>query len=483
MRFIFFLSPHFYFLAFPFYIHSTYALGIGNYAVSEKAPLAAILQRNSSANEAVDTLLWHFQQVGHSATRSSCTKSIIRNRYDDDIRARWPERQTNVSGCFTELQLKGHGTKVWQSMSSILGALNNSAAHILSDANVGWSGLDALDAFQKYSDKNCSLLKSVGIRVNGTWYLRVRVTAIASKLDIPRKPHGSVKSMYLTEFVTRDTTNGNLVSIQRLVNDTFGNAMPSATTLLTVTRPACSCSNVGEGPKGRQRLFDFNRWLLFAEQTLLASNVGALFLPLLLALLPLPLFSDTDTLVLILYTLFTDVCNVIPLAFKGAELIFCANNPPRYSQSEVFGLDVLSHIGVAETTVMGCVIRGNLPRIGISLIVVALLAMVLGIYLEVYPYRKRYYRGQKIELKNSAISNSMLLYLWAHERRCTQCSCYGEIYHERLLLQLSKQKRARRINVKRYIPGIDSLLHYGEVGDDSYLRRVNGGERQMTPRF
>ncbi len=449
MRFIFFFSSHFYFFVFLFFTHITFALRFGNYAVSEKAPLTSILQRNSTANQAVDTLLWHFKQVGNSATRYSCTKGIRRNLLYVDIRGRWPQRRTEAAGCFAELQLSGHGAKVWQSMTSVLGALDNSAAHILRDANVGWKALDPLDAFQKYSDKDCSLLQSVGIRVNATWYLRVRVTAIAAEVDDSRMPRGFVRSMYLPEFVTRDKRNGNLVSIQRPVKDASGNIMPRATTVLTVSPAARVYSNVGEGPIGRQRLFDFNRWHLFAEETLLASNIGALFLPLVLALLPLPLFTDTDTLILILYSLLTDVCNALPLAFKGGELLLFANNPPRSGQSEAFGLDVPSHIGVARTDVMGCAIGENLPHMGISLIVVALFTMGIGIFLEIYAYRKRSLRRQKTNVCNVAILNSTLLYLWAQERACTQCTCYGDTYDESDLLQWARQQLARRMGKQR----------------------------------
>ncbi len=361
-----------------------------------------------------------------------------------------------------QLQLKNHGSKVWDSMTSILSALDSSAAEILKETNVGWDRVYSRDAFQRFTDENCFILQSIGLRLDGVWYLRLRLTNTAPESTTFSEAKGIGKRMYLTEYVTRDAKSGNLVSIRRPMNDTAGNLMPRATTVFTIRKLSRRFFNVAEGPRGRQRLFDFNRWHVFARETLLASNIGALFLPLLLALLPLPLFSDTDTLFLILYSLLTDICNALPLAFKGGELILFANDPPRSAQSLVFGLDNPTHLGGIQTWVMGCRTPENLSLIGSSLIVIALLAMALGIYLEVYTYRKQQYRKEEAKLNDVAISNNTLVYLWAQERRCTKCTCYGDIYYESDLLKWAKQKRERRISMIRYIPGIHSLLHHGE---------------------
>lgn len=430
-------------------------LKIGSYGVSERAPLAAILQRNITANNAIDTLLWHFNQVDKASSYSSCEKSLLINTLFTDLRVRWPEHSKDPAGCIGEINLKNHGTKVWHAMNAVLHTLDDSASEILKYTKVGWNNLYARDAFQRFADESCSIQQAIGIRVRSVWYVRLRVTATAPE-DIT-----SPNRIYLTEYVTRDKSTGNLISVGRPVNDTNGKVMRRATTVLTIRRSRGRIFNVAQGPAGRQRLFDFRRWNYYATETLLTSNVGALVLPLMLALLPLPLFSETDTLVLILYSLLTDVCNSLPLLFKGYELLSFAFNPPLSASASYIGLDVPNRIGGIRTWVMGCNTDRDLKLIGVWFIIVSVFAMVLGICLEVYTYRKLIYIKHKRELDDAATSNSALVHLWALEKRCSKCSCYGDIYHEGALLHWSRRKLERRISMIRYIPGVHSLIHHG----------------------
>ncbi len=138
------------------------------------------------------------------------------------------------------------------------------------------------------------------------------------------------------------------------------------------------------------------KWLIYVAQSIRASNVATLVLPLLLCLLPATLFIDGGTKVGFVHSVMTKVLNVLPLSFKGAELIHLAKNPPVSMRSSGFGLDRKGEFGVATTRVIRCGVDSEHIPIGISFIVVSVIAMMFGLFLDSRTRRRRVRREREI---------------------------------------------------------------------------------------
>lgn len=112
------------------------------------------------------------------------------------------------------------------------------------------------------------------------------------------------------------------------------------------------------------------------EDSLTASNIAILMLPVALALVPLGLFQDASLLVTLFFALATDVISVLPAAIKGFELIIYGTR-----SSYLYGGRTATDLAVAETWAAVCKIKLDRNE-GTAILSTAIALMNLEIALE-----------------------------------------------------------------------------------------------------
>lgn len=125
------------------------------------------------------------------------------------------------------------------------------------------------------------------------------------------------------------------------------------------------------------------KWTVYAAETLKAAEISTLVLPLLLSLVPFTLFVNGETVFGFTYIVIANVLNVLPLGFKGAELINLAKNPPIRAKTILYGLGKPHTFGAASSLFLRCEVDPNLVIIGGCFIAVSTLSMIFGLFLEV----------------------------------------------------------------------------------------------------
>ncbi len=369
-------------------------------AVSDLAPISAALWKKQKSRRAIIALFSHFESTGAAFPRSrSCTKSWRKLPISKEIRARFPYAESTTSGCQTHLFSTIMGERVWRAMNEIREGLNNSAQSIIERTNIGWKRVYPSTTHNPFSEENCDVRFIGAVRSQGRWMLWIRISSIP--IQSGPAPNGSSMSEFVLPFGASQQT-----PIQRI----DGSLMKNATTTMLQGRIVSACCIER---KHRHLIVKHKKWQVYAAQSIRASNVATLVLPLLLCLLPTTLFIDGGTKVGVAYSLTTKVLNVLPLAFKGAELIHLAKNPPVSLRSSGFGLNRERGFGIATTLAIRCEVDSKLVPIGISFIVVSVIAMMFGLFLDSRTRRRRVRREREIRKRPILI------------RSCIDCYCAG----------------------------------------------------------
>lgn len=142
-----------------------------------------------------------------------------------------------------------------------------------------------------------------------------------------------------------------------------------------------------------------------AANTLLPSSIAILFFPLGLNLVPLSLFSYVSTLQMLFYILMTDVLTVLPLAIKGVELINIHRTKYRAvvvrmtSDYDLNGRP--PQVVGSESWATQCETKGNLGRVGIAFLTIALATLVVGVAVEYSAFSYVRAKRRKIEAISS----------------------------------------------------------------------------------
>lgn len=146
----------------------------------------------------------------------------------------------------------------------------------------------------------------------------------------------------------------------------------------------------------------------YTENILKTANVAAMVLPLVLSLIPLALFMESVTTGSLIYALVTNVLNVLPLVFKGFELIYLVHHPPLSRFTLAIGLDSPSTFVAASTWVLKCQLPSNLKVVFHVFIIIAMTAAALGLFLEVRERKKLVSRRMTFKLKRLNDNHRMM---------------------------------------------------------------------------
>lgn len=140
------------------------------------------------------------------------------------------------------------------------------------------------------------------------------------------------------------------------------------------------------------------------------SNIAILVFPLVMNLVPVALIAEVNSVGMLLYTLLTDVLTAVPLAIKGVEVLLIGKRSNRAIVTRISGADVMDPNAskAAEVWVAECKARGSYTATGVTLLAVALTAMVGGIIAEFWA--KTYMsKRQKFKVDDNDPESAMFL--------------------------------------------------------------------------
>lgn len=245
----------------------------------------------------------------------------------------------------SEILLPNHGVHVWNAIDVISRALEESGDQIMADTGVNGKSVFARRLHNPLKDEKCDMRAISSLRASRKRLLYIKSFSKACPKSV----------FHLLEYVYQPD-----ISLQKPIVQLTGRILMHATTTLRTSAnglPGCCYERYLSHPFYMRR----KKWQAQAGETLQAANIASMILPLLLTFLPSAFFDDAsmDTISGICYALLTDVINLLPLAFKGTELITLNRNPPVSTSSFGFGLDEPSIIGASYVIVLRCEIDEN----------------------------------------------------------------------------------------------------------------------------
>lgn len=121
-----------------------------------------------------------------------------------------------------------------------------------------------------------------------------------------------------------------------------------------------------------------------ARDALTTSNIAILVLPMVMNLVPVAFVADLSHKGMIIYILFTDLISTVPFLLKGVELFNLGSRRRTYATAFFAGNETIAQI---ELWSASCESKERFWRIGLAFIIAAILAMILGVLLEVWATR------------------------------------------------------------------------------------------------
>ncbi|KAI0557439.1 hypothetical protein FGB62_302g010 [Gracilaria domingensis] len=244
--------------------------------------------------------------------------------------------------------------------------------------------------------QQCDLETVSAYRLNSKLYLRVSVTNRPVDdfvLDFDRQ--------VFEEWVREDFQDSLRMIQPRLVHnssilDTRGDWEESSTLLekwgdklaLSGRTPMYMDDNPAINEALRQNAVAID----LAEDAIAPSNIAILALPLTMNLIPVAFLAELSTIAMLAYIIFTDVFSTLPFLVKGVELIRAVDNARRETVAFYMGDEVFGEIEVWNATCRG---EAKFHAIGVSFVVIAVVAIVVGVFLEVFAGRVMRRRRQK----------------------------------------------------------------------------------------
>ena len=136
------------------------------------------------------------------------------------------------------------------------------------------------------------------------------------------------------------------------------------------------------------------------------SNIAILILPALItSLVPISFFQSIDCArKSLIYPLVTDVISVLPLIFKGIELLSSARMQHTGCVERVSDSRLNDSITRIEISCASCTHHSWFTEYGIAILVIAIVLLVIGIFIELVSYKYMIRRliaknGKKVQWK------------------------------------------------------------------------------------
>lgn len=260
------------------------------------------------------------------------------------------------------------------------------------DWSRGWFAVRGWEVTR--GSQRCAVEAAVAFRLSKVWYVRAAVTNRAVEAYIPEGQRAFVE-----EFVRNDL--GPALELQR---EKWGeeDTILNGSTVLTVAGGKAAFGSVPMGVDENPALVEAMRLnegvVDQAQDAITPSNVAILALPMAMSLIPVAFVADLNTCVTLLYIVLTDLLSCLPFLIKGIELVYTGS--ARRGETVAYHIGT-PQLGLLEVWSVSCHGDSSFRVLGIAFLCVAVVAMSLGLVLEVVAARvmrnrRRRRRGRKL---------------------------------------------------------------------------------------
>lgn len=237
----------------------------------------------------------------------------------------------------------------------------------------------------------CSMEIIRAIRHDARWFLSASVTNRPLHIFMPKGERHVLQEWVADTYGPSMTTLQYNLETERLENSTTFLTMWSGYGL-TLAETDFDDPNSPVAQAFAQNLVAVD----LAGDAITPSNIAILTLPLAMNLIPIAFIADMNTWAMLTYVLVTDLFSIVPFLIKGIELIRSAE--PRQPVVFTFfaGNDTLAEM---QAWAVECRGKEQFRYIGVTFVVIAVAALMLGLWLEVianrYMARQRFDRGMQ----------------------------------------------------------------------------------------
>lgn len=314
----------------------------------------------------------------------------------------FPDEKSAFSAMDLDIAIRNRTSRIFSSRQDI------------SDKVVGnWTSPDVGRNFvYRLPSRECVVNSIYGIRKGPTWYLSTIVTNRQFTKNLPL-----FARQYLLEFTTT-SGNGQLdaplkmrLNIRPPDGDNSAHIRQNDTTTALISdRGAMEPNYFGKVfaediPAYETALDMSNLNIQQVEDALTPSSLAILLMPLGLNLLPIGILTKVGTFSMFLYTIFSDVLTVVPLAIKGVELFVIGKQRQFASHIRMSSAanGSLPETAFMELWTAECHSKKNIVTVGAVFLSLSLFFIVLGVLLEFWAM---WFVSKRRRSENSAIYES-----------------------------------------------------------------------------
>lgn len=276
--------------------------------------------------------------------------------------------------------------------------------NISNSAGLNWPNADVFYnfPFNRSYLQTCVVHPVSAVRVRDHWYIDNRITDHSILQYLPR-----VERRYLSELIRPEENEISLIplTLNLAANESTSETIEGTKTF-TIDRPSdvtpshISVMTVEQNPALQESLSMSDLSIQRVGDALAPSSLAILFMPLVSTLIPLAALAQATSTAVVAYTIVSCVLSVVPLAIKGIELIYIAQQPhTAVTVRFVSSIDgsIIPH-AVAEVFAARCSTVSSVKPTGIAFLVAALLCMILGVWFEIFALRVRNKRAKRRRL-------------------------------------------------------------------------------------
>lgn len=233
--------------------------------------------------------------------------------------------------------------------------------------------------------QTCEVQTISAYRINGTLHMLVDVT----NRPVDQFVFDYERQLYM-EWIRRDFATSMKMTLPKLipVNDTHDERGEDeySTTILAKWGGKIYLASHGQmtldkNPAIKEALRQNTVAIDLAEDAITPSNIAILALPLTMNLIPVAFLAELSTFAMLAYIIFTDVFSTLPFLVKGVELINSVDHERRETVAFYLGT---KEFGEIEVWAASCKGEDRFHAIGVAFVVIAIVAIVVGILFEVF---------------------------------------------------------------------------------------------------
>lgn len=408
-----------------------------SYSASTECPIGKALNRSNAARKALTVIVRHFENEAERVCKLVQTppKFFIEERVqacnipDGFSHIASVNMTTSSYGwgvlglpCTTELATNLDREVIF-SMKKYISELKKVGQQAVRAAGLNWSKAVTYMEFKYKGDFEwCSLLHFTAFRVNGTWGINTGLTNAEINIfkeewhrhylvEVLRTSSDGLRATRFT--LPRRPPGYGWVHGASSVYSTWGGQPQTSlfrTIMVAANNPAVIAA-IAVGHDTKEQVQDATT----------KSNMAILFLPLMLAVIPIALFADVSTVVTVGYAVLTDVMSAMPLAIKGIELLNFGNVKQIATRTWIYGGRTQTDLTAGETWHATCTANRRFIVQGRIFLGLAVLLMLVGGALEIYSKKSM----EKRKNKDRESRRLQRPQLWEYSV-CRECNCMEE---------------------------------------------------------